>query len=477
LVEIGYRTTIQNMDSIRMLVSGREVDPANLAERRKGITNSWPELRFKDFDIHGLNDKQANYVEKSIRKTDSVIDVEEVKLEYMKLANDPSLVYLYPRAVYDPKDSLFTLRLRLIPEATLEARFGLFFSTTGLAQTHLGFSYRAISEVSTHLKGSIQFGRLYDGINLGLRFDYPSKIPLYFQGSFNYNGFDYNTSSTTFFFEDLKPSYIVENEMNFRFDVGIPYSMNGVITGGLGIGRNHEVYYVTKDFASDDTSDVSKVNLMSIYAASERNSLNNKQYSTAGSLRKFSVRFGYGSESYLPGSTSMQVINEKLNYLWFTARMESAGYFPIKGSFSLGYHYVMQVTIKPVLNTYFSTIIEAPVFQPNLITNGLFMEKYRAHQFIAAGIKPVYRFNKQIHAKLEAYGFFPLQEILADQNNDAYLGTYFNTMKTLFNASLNVITRAGPVGLHAGYVTEEEKPWMFQISFGYLLFNKRSTDE
>jgi NTE family protein len=477
LVEIGYRTTLQNLDSIHTLVAGKKADPALLAERREKFTNSLPELKFKDFDIRGLNEKQAQYVEKSIRKTDSVIDVEEVKLEYMKLANDPSLVYLYPMAMYDQKDSLFTLRLRLIPEATLEARFGLFFSTTGLAQTHLGFSYRNISEVSTHLKGSIQFGRLYDGVNLGLRFDYPSRIPLYFQGSFNYNGFNYSTSSTAFFVEDLKPSYVVENEMNFRFDVGVPYSMNGIIKGGLGIGRNQEVYYTTKDFSSDDTSDVSIVNLISIYAASERNSLNNKQFSTEGSFRMFSVRFGYGSESYAPGSTSMQVINEKLNYLWFTARMESTGYFPVKGSFSLGYHYVMQATIKPVLNTYLSTVIEAPVFQPNLITKGLFMEKYRAHQFMAVGIIPVYRFNKQIHAKLEAYGFFPLQEILADQYNDAYLGTYFNTMSTLFNASLNMITPAGPVGIHAGYVTKEKKPWMFQISFGYLLFNKRSTDE
>ena len=86
--------------------------------------------------------------------------------------------------------------------------------------------------MSSHLKGSVQFGRLYNGVNLGLRFDYPSRIPLYFMGSFNYNRFDYNTYNTSFFFEDLKPSYIVENEINFRFDVGIPYSINGVFKGG-----------------------------------------------------------------------------------------------------------------------------------------------------------------------------------------------------------------------------------------------------
>ena len=105
------------------------------------------------------------------------------------------------------------------------------------------------------------------------------------------------------------------------------------------------------------------------------------------------------------------------------------------------------------------------------------MENYRAYHFIAAGLMPVYTFNNQIHAKMEAYAFFPVQEILADGNNEAYLGTYFNSIKTMFCASVNMVTVAGPVGFHMGYVTEDEKPWVIQLSFGYLLFNKRSTDE
>ena len=475
-VDIGYQTTLQHMDSIKMRIN-READPDELNQKRMAFIDTWPELRFKKFDFDGLNEAQEYYVERSIKKTDSVVGVEELKREYLKLANDQSLFYLYPRAVYNPKDSLFTLKLRVIPEAPLEARFGLFFSTTGLVQTYLGFSYRAISEVSSHVKGSIQFGRLYDGVNLGFRFDYPTRIPIYFQGSFNYNGIDYNTYNTSFFFEDLNPPYITEDEINFRFDVGMPYSINGVVRGGLGIGRNREVYFMTKDFSSTDTSDISNVNLMSIYFAGERNTLNNKQFATDGTHRKLALRFGYGIESYIPGSTALTDIDERLNYIWFTAKYENTGYVPIKGSFGLGYHFQMQATFKPLLTNYLSTIIEAPVFQPNIISKGLFMEHYRAHQFIAAGLMPVFTFNKKIHAKFEAYAFFPVQEILRDENNKVYTSTYFNSMTSLFNASFNFISVAGPVSLHVGYITEEEQPWVFQLSFGYLLFNKKSTDE
>lgn len=476
-IDVGYRTALSKMDSIKGLVHRQEGDSIALEIRREAFRESWPPLVFKGISIEGLNEAQETYVEKSLRKRDSTIGIEELKTEYLKLANDKSLLYLYPRAVFGGTDSLFILRLRVIPQAPLEARFGLFFSTTGLAQTYLGFSYRAISEVSSHLKGSIQFGRLYNGVNVGLRFDYPSRIPLYFQGSFNYNGFDYNTFNTNFFFEDLKPSYITEDEINFRFDVGMPYSINGVVKGGLGIGRNKEVYYMTSDVSSSDTSDLSKVDLMSLYVASEKNTLNNKQFATEGSYRKAALRIGYGNESYHPGSTSSNVENELLRFVWFSADYEDRGLLPLKGAFSLGYYFQVKATFKPLLSNYFSTIIEAPVFSPNIITNGLFMEGYRAHQFIAAGLMPLYTINKQIHLKAEVYAFFPVQEILRDAFNEAYRGTFFNRMKTIFNASVNYVSVAGPISLHVGYITEEEKPWVLQLSFGYLLFNRRSTDE
>lgn len=476
-IALGYSTTISKIDSIRLLITKVAEDSTTMNKQRKEFVDSWPEFRFRDVDISGLNENQTSYVERSFSKSDSVLGLESIKWEYLKLVNDKSLTYLYPTATYDKSDSLYTFKLRVIPEAPLEARFGLFISTTGQAQTYLAMSYREIQEVSTHLKASLQFGRLYDGVNLGYRFDYPSGTPFFFEGNFNYNRFDYNTSNPNFFFEDLKPSYIIENEINVRLDAGIPYSNNSVLKTGLGVGRNREVYYMTKDFSSNDTSEVSTINLVSLYGAFERNTLNNKQFATEGVFTKFSLRVGYGSESYAPGSTSDVVLNEKMNYYWFSAQFESSGYLPLKGDFSLGYHYEMHAAFKPLLSNYFSTIIEAPAFQPNLITRTLFMEEYRANQYIALGLMPVYSFGSNMHAKLEAYGFFPVQEVLRGENNEAVLGNYFSTMKTIFNVSVNALTVVGPIGFHVGYISAQDNPWVVQLSFGYLLYNRKSAED
>ena len=416
-------------------------------------------------------------MEHSIRQSDSILDVEEMRREYLKLANDKSLFYLYPRAVCRPEDSLFTMKLRVVPQAPLEARFGLFFATTGMAQTYLGFSYRQISELSTLLKGSIQFGRFYNGANVGFRFDFPARIPLYFQGNFSYNGFNYNNYNTNFLFEDLKPAYITEDEINFRFDVGTPYHINGVLRSGVGIGRNREVYYMTKDFSSTDTSELSNTNKVSFYVATERNTLDNKQFATEGTYRIHALRAGYGMESYYPGSTSQVENNVHTSFFWWSFRMENQGYFSFSSPFALGYYLQLQATFKPMLSNYYSTIIEAPVFQPNIVTMGLFMEAYRANQFMAAGLMPVYKFTNQLHAKLETYAYFPVQEILRDVDDKAYLGSYFKRMRGMVFGSLSFVSVAGPVSLHLGYISGADYPWVAQLSFGYLLFNKKSSEE
>ena len=476
-VELGYQTTLAKMDSIRRLTGQGGKEISELEKKRMAFRQTWPAFHFRNIKLHGLNEKQEEYIRRSFTRSDSLMDIATVEKEYMKLTSDKSLTYLYPRARYNPSDSSFDFHLRVIPEAPFEARFGLFVSTTGQAQTYLGLSYREIQEVSMHLRGSLQFGRLYDGVNLGFRFDYPSRLPVFFEGSFNYNGFDYNSTSTQFFFEDLKPAYINENEMNFRFDVGTPRAMNSIFLSGLGIGRNQEIYYMTRDFTSNDTSEVSLVNQVSVYGAYEKNTLNDKQFATGGNCTRLSLRLGYGVELYSPGSTSSLELDEQKNYYWISGKYRSSAYVPLKGSFSLGYLLEVQALFKPLQTNYYSSIIEAPAFRPNLVSKSQFLEAYRAHHYIGAGIMPVYNIRKNVHFKLEAYGFFPLQEILKAEDGRAYLGSYFSSMHSIFNASLNVITVAGPVGLHVAHFSALDRPWIAQLSFGYLLFNKKSNQD
>ena len=476
-VELGYKSTLEKIDSIKMHVHRTGYDSLELKEMRENFRSKFPELLFHEIIIEGLDEDQKQYVEKSIRRNADTFDINFLRKEYLKLANDKNLRYIYPKAEYNASDSLYSLRLRIVPQSPLEAKIGLFFATSGQTQTFLGLSYRNLSEITTHFKGNIQFGRFYDGGSIGVRFDYPSKIPAYFESTLNFNRFNYNQTHTDFFFEDLRPPFMIQNQVNFRIDMGTPFSVNGIFMGGVSVGRNSDIYYQSKNFESTDTSDVSTINQLSIYLSAKSSTLNEKQLATSGSYRKFAVRGGYDSEMYEPGSTSGLEFNQYKNYFWLGIKYEDLTYFDLSNRIVLGASIVAEARFKPLLSNYYSTIIEAPVFNPNIITSSLLLEQYRANQYFAVGLMPIFKISKKMNLKLEAYAFVPAQEILKDENNQAVLGNYFQTVKPIFNGSFNLATPVGPISFNTSYLHYEEKKWIIQLSFGYLMFNRRTLEE
>ena len=475
-VKLGYETTLDSLDRIKSGINRLGPTKEELVQRRANFKNKFPVLKFNDIQIEGLNRYQREYVENSIRRAADTFTIGDLKEEYLKLVHDNNISYLYPRAIYNAKDDLFRLNLKVKPQTPIETKFGLYFSTSGQTQTFLGASYRDLSEIATHMKGNIQFGQIYDGINVGIRFDYPLKIPVFFEGNFNYNRWDYNQRAIDFFFDDKRQSYLVQNETNFRVDAGIPYAVNGILVGGLGVGRSNNIYYQRKNFTSEDTADISVMNKVSIYGAIKRNTLDNKQFAKDGKMRNISFRVGYGSEQYMPGNTSITGNYRSNNFFWGSFKYEDRSYYGVGNNIKMGYYFSAGYTYKPLLNNYYSTLIEAPAFNPNLITNGLFLEKYHAYEYLAAGLMPVYEMKENVFIKLEGYVYVPAREILKNEQNEAYFGNYFKSMYPVINGSLNVITPVGPITMNTAYLAGQERPWVFQLSFGYLLYNKKSTD-
>lgn len=476
LVEEGYRNTLDSIDRIRELVQRRAPDREMIDARRKAYQDTWPELRFNSIHVRGLDSLQMYYVERSIRRERDTLSVDILREEYLKLAYDSNIDYLYPKAVFNPTDRLYTLDLFVKPRTPLEADIGLYFSTAGQTQTYLGLNYRNLSEVSTQVRGNIQFGQLYNGTSAGIRFDYPYQIPLFFEASFQANRLNYNQRASDFFFVDERQSYIVKSEVNFRGDLGIPYNTNGVLAGGFGVGRSIDTYFPVKEFTSDDTAGVSVVDKVSLYVAVKRNTLDDRQYEKEGTLRRFSVRLGYGTEEYTPGSTLPEAAFNRQNFFWANLRFEEKSYIKISRKINLGYYFSANYAFKPLLSNFNSTLIESPAFDPNALTRSVFLEKFHAYQYMAAGIIPIYDFNYLVNLKLETYFFIPVRELLRDENNQAYYGNYFERLYPMVNASLNFRTPLGPVNLQAGYLGGEQRPWIFKLSFGYLIFNKLSTD-
>ncbi len=472
-VEQGYKQTLTELDKIRKLVEREGPDSVQLALKRKEFKAKLPEFTFRNISIEGLSEEQMSYVERSIRREEDVFSIGELKEEYLKLVYDNFFSYLYPLAEYSPEDSAFRLKLKIKPQTPFEAKFGLFFSTSGLTQTFIGLNYRELSEIGMRVKGDIHFGQVYNGVNLGVRFDYPLKQPVYFNGDFTFHRWDYNSRGINFIFSDKQAPYIIQNETSFRFDVGMPYSVNGLLRYNLGAGRTSDMYFQNKNFLSTDTADNSIINQLSTGITIEKNTLNEKQFYTEGNFRRSAVRVGYGSENFVPGSTSPDLVQARTNFWNFEVSYKDIAYYKLANKFSLAYYIEAELSLKPLLSNYYSTLIEAPSFNPGFFTTGLFLEKYRAYQYLALGLMPIYHFSDKTHMKFECYLFAPFREFLKNEESRAYYNDILAVVRPVFNLSATVITPIGPISLNAGYLSGEDYPWLLQASFGYLIFNKR----
>ena len=55
-----------------------------------------------------------------------------------------------------------------------------------------------------------------------------------------------------------------------------------------------------------------------------------------------------------------------------------------------------------------ATMMQAAEFSPTPHSKLMYNEAFRANQFLAAGIKPMFIFNDMFHLRGEFYGFMPI---------------------------------------------------------------------
>ena len=89
-------------------------------------------------------------------------------------------------------------------------------------------------------------------------------------------------------------------------------------------------------------------------------------------------------------------------------------YFELTKSIRFGLFVEGVFSNQPFFNNYTASILAAPAFEPLSESKTLFQESFRAHNYLAFGIKNIYQLSKNIQLRLEGYLFQPHQNILQD---------------------------------------------------------------
>ncbi len=470
----GQKTAESMIDSIKSRIE-RRIDPNMVTKKRSEFKAKKPELYFQNIQIEGVPDPlQRKFIIQSIKHKFNIVSLNSLKTDYFKLIADDHLKSIRPVAYYNPASGFYDLHLKVTPEKKVRVNIGGNISTKPINQGFGSFDYQSYKGRAYTLSSNIYFGRFYSSFLAGGRIDFPSSLPFYVSGYSTFNRWDFFSSSSELFFEDVRPPYIIQNEYNIRLEAGIPLGLHSKFYTGATFASSSDQYYQTDIFKKEDLPDKTAFNAFISQIGIENYSLNFKQFSTEGANHSLNIKYISGKETHKPGTTSSMSYITHQNHNYFLIRGKSIRYNKISRRFTLGTQAEAVFSNKGLLKNYRSTKLTAPGYSPTPHSQSLFIENFHANNFLAGGIKAILNFNQSLHFRLEAHGFVPIKEEFPNEDFTAFKSDDFFTSYYLQGlAALVYNTGAGPASIMLNYYEKPNTKLYLTLNFGYILFNKR----
>ncbi|MDP2336680.1 MAG: patatin-like phospholipase family protein [Bacteroidota bacterium] len=467
-------TVSKHIDSIKSRII-RRIDPKDLQQKRDLFNFKKPPLIFQHVQVEGAKDAmQRKFIIQSIRHQSNKIDLKELKKEYFKLIADHQIKSLHPVSRFNPETGYYDLDLNVEPNYPMQVNFGGNISTRPINQGFLSVDYRMYKDRSYTFSANMYFGRFYSSIKTGARIDFPSALPFYLAGYFTLDRLDYYSSTTEFVFEDVRPPYIIQNENNFRLEMGFPTNTHGKLTLGGSYSNARDKYYLTESVKITDTPDQTIFDGLTGVLCNQTNSFNDKQYPTEGISSCLSLKYISGNEKNNPGTTSNNVSGKQYSHHFYLLKGCYDRYFKINNHVVLGWLAEGVYSNKKPFSNYVSTVLSAPSFNPIPHSKTIFMDNFHANKYVASGIKGIIKLSGQLHFRAEAYAFAPLSEIVETKNNMAVFKVEkFPNLKFMGSGALVYQSALGPISFSVNYYDKNQTRFFALFNVGYILFNRR----
>lgn len=472
LHDIGYNRTMSIMDSIKSRIH-RRVNADNVRLRRMVYRSNLPQFRFRDIYIEGANAQQQAYIKKEFHDDPhEVFTYEDLKRGYFRLLADNMISEIIPHAVYDPQTDLYSLRLKVKMEDNFSVRIGGSVSTTSSNQIYLGVGYQNLNYYSKEVTIDGQIGKIYNNAQFMARFDLPTRVPTSYRLIGSISTFDYYKKDKLFSRHDI-PSFNSKDERFLKLMVSLPFLANKRAEFSFGIGKLEDNYFQSNviDFEKD-RSDQSMYRLLGGAIGFYGSTLNARQYATKGYYEKLIAQIFTGKEKFIPGN-SPETATWKERQSWLQISYMKEAYHTMSPKFTLGWMAEAVYSSKNFSENYTATMMQACDFSPTPHSELMYNEAFRANQYIAAGIKPIYVLNDMFQVRTEFYGFVPIFPIKKNSFNKAYYGKVFSRFEYLGELSVVCHLPFGAISAYVNHYSSPRKEWNVGITLGWQLFNYR----
>jgi NTE family protein len=350
--------------------------------------------------------------------------------------------------------------------------------STGVAnQTYLDVNYKGFSSYTYDVQVDGQFGRIYNAGRAIFRFDLPLKLPLYFKITGNTHTFNH-FASDRIFYEDNRQVTQDQRETYFKFNIGMPVNMSSLLDLGFNVGTLRDSYRREGLRYPDGKSDISIYDIAGISLRYEANSLDDRQFPTAGSNRRYMAQYLWSLDKYRTSAEGFDSFHSYDNWMQLSIYQEN--YLKINRDFALGLQGEAVYSNRKLSQNYTATLLQFPAFTPTLHSRTTFNKAFRANQYVAVGIKPIWFINRQLHLRGELYGFLPLKKVeLLEQGQQVNYSDEQIDLNPNYIAELSLVLRIKSISLSAfgNFYSSPENNFNFGLNLGILLFNKKMIEK
>ncbi|MEY3678698.1 MAG: hypothetical protein RI924_839 [Bacteroidota bacterium] len=478
LIQLGYDAAMAQMPKILEDVRRRNL-PEEVKTRRQAFNSKNPDLVFENLYIRGANSQQQSYIERIFRSKGQKLDLFKIKAGFSKLVADENFETVYPRISYIDSLNTFDFDLEVKTQKNFKVDFGGSISTRPISNAYLGLQYSILDKNAYTFGANFYSGRFYESIQTSARMDIPSKKPLFFEAGFTYNHWNY-LSTSTIIVDKVEPTFVEQSDRLFALKVGTPIGQSGKIEFQTAFVNFEDQYSPNDSYISGDIFDKNYFNGFSNSLSLSINSLNRKQYATEGINVLIGLTQYWGEEHYQPGNVlrnepifpTLQSFETNRGWLKLKSSIE---HYPLSGKrFSLGYLAEMVLSNRPLFNTYKSTLLTAPSFNPLQDSKSIFLTNFRANSYLAMGVKNILHLRKNLDFRVEGYLFQAYQKFELISYQDVAFGPRIPKMDLAATAALVYHSPLGPINLSINHYENHQRPWGMMFHAGFLLYNKRS---
>ena len=468
LYDIGYRRTMEMMDTIKSRVTSRE--PAETRRLRRAVFKSAsPYVRFDSVHVTGGTRAQNEYLSHLFKpeKTDT-FGITQARMAYYRALTPGQLRNLMPQADYNSRNGLFTLSLDADVKNNFSVGAGGYLSSSSNSFIFLSADYSSMSFRSTDARlmgwiGQNYMAAEFDG-RLYMTSTHPSAFHL--EAVFSRHKF---YESDKLFYQDNSPAFITTYNAFGRLYYGWALGSKGKIQIGVGGGQERHNFYTSDrgDFSSSDkvrtNTDIAQALLRLEY-----NTLDNQSYPSAGYCVKTTVIGAIGKYHYreLTGQNSGMTYNDDAR--WIQGELKADYYMPLANRFTLGLGADVMLSTRGLLNTYYASLVNAPAYAPTPATLNIFNKRFRANSFVAAGVTPIWMPVKNAQVRLTANVFLPVRRIeqRAPDNLAPRWGGWFRNPEFVGELDLVYNLPFASVCGYVNYLTYPARNWNVGLSFG-----------